>query len=607
MTRLPLLALLLLVAAAPPGPKPDGPLLVADAMAFVKVSCAVAKPSCRQAKDILDGYLAVLKEADACAQKACALADVNAIFERDRKLDEREDQLPPNARALDTNRPLLRLSLLVIGRAGVALTLADPKAVAPVYWNPDVEAPKMVELICVKHSTLCAAARGVVRDAAALRTGVTACENAPCAFPEQERLAIAAEANTGDYIELAAKVDVYALPIFGLIVNERVRIAQILTRTSASKLAEFEGGEQALLKSVDALERNPSGAGLGAQVDALNARGDEVLKLYRGAAIISDRTLALLAGNPENNHLRDRVNASAARLASARLASARARLIALKTAQGFGGGPETDRGAAGAVRAALAKAGDATMALAALGAVKTPPSALPRSVPIDRRPVPMAPPLNPSAPPILEAAPDFFQLFSNARSTNPLTQADALRRLGLTSTVGDPSGRAPFVHAQKGSDTCAIVAQQEVLMARGLLAGGDPIKIEAQLAAEAKSRGFYRNGTPDAFAGDLLVDRGLIVTKQSGVPLETLDAAVRRGGMIIASVDARGLWNIIAPQTLGHAIVITGAEVGRLDGKTLGYYINDSGSLTLGAGRFVPIGQFRKAWESHTKSFAEVH
>lgn len=598
MNRLPLLALLLLVGAAPPALKSGSVAIIADAKAFLKTSCAAAKASCPQTTEILDGYLAVLNDALPCTGNVCAVADVRMLFERDRKLDERENELPPLARSADLNRPLLRVSLLVIGRAGAALTLADPKAVAPIYWNPDVEAPKMVEMVCLKYPALCAEARAVVQEAGVLRSGATQCEKAPCAFPEQERLAIAAEANAGDYLELAAKVDVYTLPIFGLISNERARIAQMLARTSASKLAELEGGEKALMISVDALEKNPGGANLGARVDALNARGAEVLKQYQGAAISSDRTLSLLGGDPDNNHLRDRVNASAARLASAR-----ARLIALKTAQGFAGSERTDAGAIGAVRTALAKAGDATMAIATLGAVQT----IPRSVPIDRRPVPMAPPLNPSAPPILETAPGFFQLFSNARSTNPLTQADALRRMGLTRTVGDPSGRAPLVHTQKGSDTCAVVAQQEILMARGLLAKGDPIVIEAQLAAEAKSRGFYRHGTPEAYTADLLVDRGLIVTKQGGASLETLDAAVRRGGMIIANVDARGLWNVKAPQTLGHAIVITGAEIGRFNGKTLGYYINDSGSLKLGAGRFVPIEQFRKAWEGHTKSFAEVH
>ncbi|MDD5305052.1 MAG: hypothetical protein PHS14_18290, partial [Elusimicrobia bacterium] len=214
---------------------------------------------------------------------------------------------------------------------------------------------------------------------------------------------------------------------------------------------------------------------------------------------------------------------------------------------------------------------------------------------------------NPTAPPIIDAKPGFLTLLKNVRSKDPLKLADALRRLGLTTTLGDPSGRAALVHPQRGADTCAIVAQQEILMAHGLLAKGDPVKVEALLAKEARDRGFYRNGIPVAYQADLLVDRGLIVTKQRDVPLETLDAAVRRGGMVIASVDARPLWGRSDPQKLGHAVVITGAEVGRFDGKTLGYYINDSGVPKNGAGRFIPIGEFRKAWEGHTKSFAEVH
>ena len=77
--------------------------------------------------------------------------------------------------------------------------------------------------------------------------------------------------------------------------------------------------------------------------------------------------------------------------------------------------------------------------------------------------------------------------------------------------------------------------------------------------------------------------------------------------MVIASVDARWLWNQKGPNVMGHAIVITGAEVNRLNGETLGYYINDSGVRRDGAGRFVPLAQFRLAWYAHTRSFAEVH
>ncbi|PIR16686.1 MAG: hypothetical protein COV48_09510 [Elusimicrobia bacterium CG11_big_fil_rev_8_21_14_0_20_64_6] len=596
MNRLRLLALILLVGAAPPGVAPTHESIVSSAQAFLKISCAADKASCRDTQDILDGYLAALKDADTCADKACPLADIRAIFERDRKLDERENKLPTGARALNADRPLLRLSLLVVGRAGAALTLADPKAKPPVSWNPEVEAPKMVELICVKHAELCAQARALLEDTADLRRDVSDCEKNPCPFNEQERMAIAAEQAIGDYQKISSKADTYTLPIFGLIRDSYAGIAKILALTSAAKLSEIEEGEKSLLARVAALEKNPGSADP-AQINALNARGAELIGMYRDAAISSDRTLSLLSGEPKNGRLRERVNASAARLASAR-----ARLMALKAALGLGS-TEKVGVALEAVQSNLAGAGAPRWGITIGG--KKPPT--PRPTAIDRRSIPTLPPANPTAPPIIDGKPGFLEILTNTRSKDPLKQADALRRMGLTATLGDPSGRAGLVHTQNGSDTCAVVAQQEVLMAHGLLPAGDAIKIEAQLATEARERGFFRNGTPDAYTADLLVDRGLLVTKQSGTTFKTLDSAARRGGMIIANVDARYLWDIKSTKVLGHAIVITGVEVGRLDGKTLGYYINDSGSTELGAGRFVPIEQFKKAWEAHTKSFAEVH
>jgi len=106
------------------------------------------------------------------------------------------------------------------------------------------------------------------------------------------------------------------------------------------------------------------------------------------------------------------------------------------------------------------------------------------------------------APPILKKKLTFRDILANTVSKDSAAR-----------TVGDPSGRAKFARTQK-----------------------------AALAAEAKSRGFYRHGTPDAYTANLLVDRGLIVTKQADASIATLDAAVRRGGMIIANIDARHLW-----------------------------------------------------------------
>ena len=80
-----------------------------------------------------------------------------------------------------------------------------------------------------------------------------------------------------------------------------------------------------------------------------------------------------------------------------------------------------------------------------------------------------------------------------------------------------------------------------------------------------------------------------------------------RGSLVEAGVDARFLWNEKSERSLGHSILVTGAERSKLDGSILGFYINDSGSVPPGAGRFIPSAQFRKAWEGLTRQFVEVH
>lgn len=596
MSRLRLLALLLLVGAAPPGVEPAGTALVADAKAFVPVSCAAAKDSCAQAKAILKGYLEELAKADACGAKACSVAAVQLIFRRDQELDELEHALPHKARAAGGKRPLLRLSLLVVGRAGAALALADPKAEATPYWKPEIQAPKMVELICAKYPEKCAEANGLVRSARVLEANAAACAKRPCDYPQHEAMAISAETVAGDYLALSTQVDAFTLPIFSLIAEARGLIAQNLARLSSAKLGELEKAETDLLAKVSALKNNPGDAPA-ADFDALNARGAELIGMYQEASVGSDRTLAMLGGNPETGKLRERVNASAARLASAR-----AQLAAIKASKLFraaDGGTDPHGVAFGRIKTALTSAGASTLIVGNS-------SPAPSKVMLDRRAMPLPLPSDPSAPPIIKKKLTFLDILGNTNSEDDAEMVDAKRRLNLTRTVGNPAGRAKFVHKQNAPDTCAVVAQQEILRAHGLLPQTDPIAQEAALAAEAKSRGFYRQGTHDAYTADLLVDRGLIVVKQSKASIETLDAAVRRGGMIIANVDARGLWNVKNPTVLGHAIVITGAEVGRFDDKTLGYYINDSGADPVGAGHFVPIAQFKLAWNAHTRTFAEV-
>lgn len=589
MSRLRLLAVLLLVGAAPPGVEPSGSAIVAEAKAFLPVSCKASKSTCAQVGEILRGYLAELAKADACAAKACPVADVHTIFDRDHDLDKLEHALPANARSAGGRRPLLRLSLLVVGRSGMALALSDPKAEAPTRYDPPVDAPKMVELICTKYPDKCGRASALLSTAGDLGAKAAGCVKTPCAFPLHEAMAISAETATGDYLKLSTEVDAYTLPIFSLVSDARALIAENMGRVSAAKLAELEGAEKELHARVAALSKNPGDAGAG-EFDELNSRGAQLVAMYQEASIGSDRTMALLADRSDPGKLRERVNAAAGRLASAR-----AQLAMIKAKRGFGGAQsviQTSYAGTAGGRAPLLVGGEAKRE--------------PGKFLIDRRAMPLPPPQDPDAPPIIKKPLSFLDILANTGSADDTEVVDAKRRLNLTRTIGDPSGRAKFVHTQKANDTCAVVAQQGILLAHGLLPKGDPIAQEAALAAEAKSRGFYREGTPDAYTANLLVDRGLLVNKQSGVTLETLDAAVRRGGMIIANVDARGLWNVKHPTVQGHAIVITGAELGKFDDKTLGYYINDSGTADVGAGRFIPIEQFRLAWDAHTRSFAEV-
>ncbi|MFH2202735.1 MAG: hypothetical protein ABIJ96_06450 [Elusimicrobiota bacterium] len=183
---------------------------------------------------------------------------------------------------------------------------------------------------------------------------------------------------------------------------------------------------------------------------------------------------------------------------------------------------------------------------------------------------------------------------------------DAMRRKGLTQTVGDPARYAGLVHEQE-NDTCALVTQQQVLEAHGFIKKGDPKANELRLREEAIRKAYFRGGTAFQYAGSMLVDHGLIVTKHDKVGLEEFDKAVLNGKMAIASVDARWLWGMESSQrAMGHSILVTGVEVSKKTGKVLGYYYNDSGDDPPKGAGFVPVGKFRKAYKIRGGRFTEV-
>lgn len=581
----PRVALLLVLAALPAAAEPveSGRVSAAKALVEACVKARVPGDACRDARAVLSGYLMELKDAEACLAKRCDARTVSEIFTRVRKLDEAEHALPDAARSDGTGRPFLRLSLLVDLRASRALAAMDPAAKPPPRYDPPVDAPRAVEAACLSTPASCAPARQALARAAELERKVAACSDKPCEYDELDADAVLA-ADAYDSYEQAGSSGAGLLPVFSLIADASERVSLVMFRDLIARLSRLDQGVAALESKVAAFEKNPSRTG----GSRLEAEVGDLSDLYREASLGKDRVSALTYDDDKTAPQRARLNAAAARLAAAR-----ARLLASETAHGLDDG----RGDDGAVLAGAAGARPA-FADRKLGLTLTPR--------LDRRTIPPPAPKDAHAPPILAADPGLLQTMKNLRSDDPTARADARRRMGLTRTLGDPAGRAALVHSQRFPDTCALVSQQEVLAELHLLPVDDPVKAEELLREEALSRGFYRHGTPTRYSADLIVDRGVLVAKATGAPLRTLDAAVRRGGMVIASVDARYIWDQKSPTPLGHAVVITGAEIDRLSGRTLGYYINDSGTDPPGRGRFIPIETFAKAWEHQTRAYAEV-
>ena len=238
---------------------------------------------------------------------------------------------------------------------------------------------------------------------------------------------------------------------------------------------------------------------------------------------------------------------------------------------------------------------------------------LPRSAPqpllLDLR---HPPPKNPLPPPrrlglgLKDRLLAFFGFGSHA-DFGELNRLVELRSAGRTRTVGDPDGRADLMYGQTGR-TCTIAAQVQVLKDSGVVPrDADPTKIEEALIARAAKEGYCderrcHNGTPTQYLGNLL---DMPVAKHYRASVEELDAAVRRGRILIATANAGLLWNDSRFMKSSHAFVITGAETDLASGEILGYYINDTG-MGAGVGRWIMTAKhFRKAWKNDGSIFIE--
>ena len=557
----------------PPTDFPSEGLIRGQASMFVGALCKAAPAACPEAKRLLVDYKAAVEAARACTKEKCEPKRIKALSQELWKLDEAEHQLPFFEGRED--RPLLRLSVLASARLAEAGVLAgDAKAAEAYSYRPDMQVSKIVEAICLEDVPSCSTFRGILPSDREIKAFIAGCKKEACSFEAIDPLFVRSRRSMGTYIHYNKGLPVSTLPLFSLLRETSDGLTGLIAADVQKNVAQLRTG-------VAAMEAHDG--------DAPDAKALE--GLYRKSSIGTDRMAEALGWEDKGiSSQRDEINVLAAKLSSLK-----ARRKAEELAGSLGGGQGAP--AAASVERALA------------AAERAPASPVPyRKLDVGAAPSPLNP--TPSPAPAIRAEPrSKLQLLRDTFSMNPVVRTDALRRLGLTSTVGNPGRLVPLSYHQAGPMTCNVASQLQILRALDLLSDGDLGKQEKALAEEAVRRGFFHDasGTPAAYDGSIIIEKGVIVSKHLLAKWDQFEDAVTRGSLVLATVDARFLWNIKSEASLGHAILVTGAETADIDGEILGVYINDSGTDPPGAGRFVPISQFRKAWEGFTRGFVEVH
>jgi len=559
----------------------------AAADAYAAEICKQAPDSCAEAQALNADYKAVLNSATECDRGSCALAAIERLAWTIGELDKRDAALPlpPNKKR---ERAFLALSVIATSRLTAAATrLGKPHSGSPYSDDPRARAQKGLAGYCLASPPNCGAMRSLVDEGLSLAGKIKACAASKCGLEAADPLVTAAHGMFGRFFPLDKLASADTIGIFILLNNANIQGVALYSPLADGAVVELAAGTDRLKRNLDLAQKNPA-----VPLTAVEDAGAPLLEKHRLAARAADR-LSLFLGyaDPKNGAeaRRNKVNAAAIKLSGLR-----ARALALRTANELG----EDKAGPGAV--AAGGAGRAPSSPHGLTL-----SATPRTL-LDRRLVPPPGAGRPqaAAPPILPGKQRMAHNFFYANSKDPVKRADALRRLNRTKTVGDPGRYAPHAFSQEGDDSCAVAAQVAVLRAHGLLPTSvDPKIQERALVSEAKGLGYMKSGTAPEYTGSLLIERGMLVDKHPRGKWPQLESALRRGGIIQASVDARALWKVSAPKPLPHSILVTGTEIAKKGGEILGVYINDSGIDPPGAGKFVPLAQFQAAWFG---SFAEI-
>lgn len=550
------------------------------ARAYSADLCKQTPAACAEAKSLLAGYESALDSATACNAGGCKLEAISRQAKELVGLDRRDSALPPPPTA--AGRPFLALSAIAASRLTAAASRLGNAYAASTYSFSDPAAVlRSVEAACLDAAASCASLRAIVSAQPTRRGELEACDAEPCPLERVDRLIESAKTAMSDYLGLSKFTKVDTLSIFSVLNEDAKKGIALYTPLADQAAADFDKGTRELGAKLDAAEKNAS-----AQIAPIDAAGRDLFEGQRRATLTADRLLYHLGYDPKDGAgaRRETVNASVVRLAGLRT-----RALALRTARGLA----DDKGASGAVPGGTGAGGTAS---------PKPGVVLSESAKtvIDRRLVPSPSGSSGGAPPIVPGDPSFFKLQFNAFSSDPLVRADAQRRLGRTRTVGDPAKYAPAAFRQADAASCAVAVQAQILQAHGLLPPGQTAaSAEQALITEARARGFMKDGSPPEYNGSLLTERGMTVVKSRKKDQVELEAAIKRGSVIQAGVDADIFWDLKKGKPEGHSIIVTGAEIAKSGGSIVGVYVNDSGSLVPGAARFIPWSKFLKSWRGN--------
>lgn len=556
------------VAAPPASAFPPEAEVRPFVRSYVDQYCGVQADRCADARALLAGYEDALGAVQACREKPCSFDVLYQISLQVKKLDLRAAELPFYPRY---GHPLLRLSLLASIRlnaqAGELEARDGQKRSLPGVDESSASGiAKAVEKECLEDAALCPDLRTLYSEGMKLFSELAACKAAPCSFEATDLLV--RRAGTGAAANASSRSK--STVLFAFLAQDQAEATRQLALLVDQRLLALSAGADKLSARLDALEKNAPD-----DPQALRRDSDALSEAYREASVGEDRLTFYLGYDKAAK--RPAVNA-----ASARLAGLRARALALMAARGLSLPPAAD--------AAAVKPG-----ASGKGAAPRAPQA---ATLLDARAVPNPAARGaPEAPPILPPTMNPLELMRRLASSDPVDGADVKRRLGQTATVGSPGLYAAQAYTQRFANTCAIATQVQVLRAHGLLPlNADPRAQEKELGDLAIARGFFDDGTPKNYSGELLIERGLLVSKINTGNLQELVEVFRRGHIAQLSVDGRYFWTGKDQSVpLPHAVLVTGLEVDRASGQVLGAYVNDTGTAPPGGGRFEPIEKLAKA------------